>query len=1061
MRTEGVVGESPGEGLHDVFAAQARARPRRTALITRNTRVSYGELDARAEELADGLAAAGVGRGHVVPILLSRSVDLVATLLAVLKLGAAYALLDPDWPPTRLDAVVEQLRPPLVVGGPGAAEGLSAPLWTPAVGGTGGRTTDGGTDGDGEERPARRPVVAVRGRDACCVFFTSGTTGRPKGVITPHRATARLFGPDTFARFDRDTVVPLAAALPWDAFSLELWAALYNGGTGVLIDEPFLTAEALRTMVTDHGVNTVWLTSSLFNLMVDEDLTALSGLSQVIIGGERLSVRHVGRFLDRFPDTALINGYGPVESTVFTTTHRITAADCARPDGIPLGRPVPGTSVLILRDGSPRAAGEPGEICVAGDGLALGYLGEPALTAEKFISVDIGGERVRLYRTGDLGTRDENGTVEFRGRIDRQVKIRGNRVEPAEVERQIEHLVPYVADCRVVPRWNEPAGAFELVAFCVPGTAGNGPPDVPAVLALHLPAYQRPAHIAFVDSFPLTDRGKLDDRALLASVPGPRAEDHHVPAGGHQGPAEDRRGPVGDPLVRLVAEAFAEVLGRAAVPAHTSFFDLGGSSLQAARVCTRVRGRTGRPVPLSSLYEHASAERLGSWLRSARGTDGTDGTDGTARGTDGTARGADVVPQPSDGIPLTAMELVFLTRHLTAPQDRSGYCLMVWHLDGPLDQDRLEGAVAAVHERHQVLRTAFRADPRPHAEVTDICAPPLELLDARPTTDEAVAALRQLFDEPLEPQDADLWRAALVPVTETRGRLFGLLVHHIAFDGRSESVLARDLSDAYAGREPRPAPPTLAERARLTTAATALTDRAGRAERAREELLDVPPIRWPERPGPGETGVGHLDVSVPADLTAGLDTTGTALGASRFVVLLSAWADILAEVCGQRDFAVGVPVAERTVPELEETVGCLIGMMPVRLRGDAVDGGESGVRETGAVVHRAFTRSDVPFTDLTQSAGTASGRPPVFQCLFALQDNPPPRLDLPGVTAAHLRQPYAALPVELHLEVWPDENGALDVVLSFRRAAVTETTALNLLKGYHDRLALIAAGAAT
>lgn len=338
--------ESPGEGLHDVFAAHARAQPGRIALIAGNTRVSYGELDDRAERLAGRLAAAGVGQGHLVPILMPRSVDLVATALAVLKLGAAYALLDPDWPPTRLDAVVEQLRPPLVVARPGTAVQLSAPLWTPAEDGTG-------------ERPARA-AVAVRGSDACCVFFTSGTTGRPKGVITPHRATARLFRPGTFARFDRDTVIPLAAALPWDAFSLELWAALYNGGTCALIGEPFLTAEALRALVADHGVNTAWLTSSLFNLIVDEDLAAMSGLSQVVIGGERLSARHVARFLDRFPDTALINGYGPVESTVFTTTHRITAADCARPGGIPLGRAVPGTSVFVLRGERPCAAGEPG-----------------------------------------------------------------------------------------------------------------------------------------------------------------------------------------------------------------------------------------------------------------------------------------------------------------------------------------------------------------------------------------------------------------------------------------------------------------------------------------------------------------------------------------------------------------------------------------------------------------------------------------------------------------------------------------------------------------------------
>ncbi|MFK4268876.1 amino acid adenylation domain-containing protein [Streptomyces milbemycinicus] len=1024
-----VAGESPGEGLHDVFAAQARAQPRRTALIAGDARVSYGELDARAERIAGRLSAAGVEQGHLVPILLPRSVDLVVTLLAVLKLGAAYALLDPDWPRTRLDAVVEQLRPPLVVARPGAVAELSAPLWTPAEDGTG-------------EGPARA-AVAVRGSDACCVFFTSGTTGRPKGVITPHRATARLFRAGTFARFDRDTVIPLAAALPWDAFSLELWAALYHGGTCVLIGEPFLTAEALRAMVADHGVNTVWLTSSLFNLMVDEDLTALSGLSQVMIGGERLSVRHVGRFLDRFPDTALINGYGPVESTVFTTTHRITAADCARSGGIPLGRPVPGTSVLVLQGSRRCAAGEPGEICVAGDGLAHGYLGEPALTAEKFTEVDIDGERVRLYRTGDLGTRDENGTVEFRGRIDRQVKIRGNRVEPAEVERQIECLVPYVADCRVVPRWNEPGGAFELVAFCVPDRTGGGAlPDIPAILARHLPVYQRPVDVAFVDSFPLTGSGKLDDRALLASVEKAPVESHH--------------GPIGDPLVRLVAEAFAAVLGSRTVPPDTSFFALGGSSLQAARACTRIGKRTGRPVPLSILYEHASAERLGSWLRSGRGTDAVLPPTGDLPPTDD-------LP-PSADLPLTPMELVFLTRHLTAPRDRSGYCLMTWQLHGRLDQDALEAAVAAVHERHQVLRTAFRVDPRPHAEVTDISAPPLELLDARPTVDEAVGALRRLFEEPLEPQDADLWRTALVPVTEPRGWLFGLVVHHIGFDGRSESVLARDLSDAYAGCEPRTAPPTLAERVRLTTAAIAVTDSAGRTERVREEFQDVPQIRWPEGPGPGETGTGHLDVSVPAAVTARLDARGAALGVSRFVVLLSAWADIMAEACGQRDFAVGVPVAERTAPELEQAIGCLINMVPVRLRGAAVGGGEDGIRETGRLVHRAFSRSDVPFTAIAQGAGTTTpGRPPVFQSLFALQDNAPPRLDLPGVVSAFLRQPYAALPLELHLEVWPDENsvGALDVVLSFRRDAVAEATALKLLEGFHDRLSLIAAGAAS
>ncbi|MFF6980258.1 amino acid adenylation domain-containing protein [Streptomyces sp. NPDC008343] len=1010
-------GGASGEGLHDVFAAHARARPWHIALLGSDEQVSYGELDARAEELACRLVAAGVQQRHVVPILLPRSVDLVVTLLAVLKLGAAYALLDAGWPATRLRAVIDQLRPPLVVARPGLAVGLSAPLWRPTE------------CAPGESRA--RPVVTVRGSDACSVFFTSGTTGEPKGVVSPHRATARLFREGTFARFDRDTVIPLAAALPWDAFSLELWSALYNGGTCVLIHEPFLTAETLRAMVSGHGVNTAWMTSTLFNLIVDEDLTALSGLSHVMIGGERLSERHVVRFLTRFPDTALINGYGPVESTVFATTHRVTLADCARDGGIPLGRPVPGTSVFVLQGNRPCVTGEPGEICVAGEGLALGYLGEPALTAEKFTHIDVNGEKARVYRTGDLGMRDEDEILEYLGRIDRQVKIRGHRVEPAEVERQIERLVPYVAECRVVPRRVELDGVLELVAFCVPSRSGGAPPDVQAILAEHLPAYQRPVAVVFVDSFPLTGTGKLDNRALLARVP--EVPDEH----GHD--------PVDDPLVRLVIEEFAVVLGSRTVPPHTSFFDLGGSSLHAARACIRIGKRAGRPVPLSVLYERSSAEDLAAWLPSVPNTEAE--------------------PMFTGSIPLTAMELVFLTHHLTAPQDRSGYCLMTWHLDGRLDQDALEAAIASVHERHDVLRTAFQMDPRPHAEVTDIPAPPLEVLVAEPTVDDAVGALRQLFDEPLEPQGADLWRTALVPVTETGGWLFGLLVHHIAFDGRSESVVARDISDAYAGRESHPAPPTLAERAWLVTAATTGRDSAARSqrtERIRAEFQDVPQIRWPGQPGPGERGTGHHLATVPPAVTARLNAQGAELGGSLFVVLLSAWADTIADVCGQRDFAVGVPVAARTVPELDHAIACLINMVPVRLRGDSVGGGINGIREVGRLVHQAFSRSDVPFADLATSLRPATpGRPPVFQSLFALQDNPPPQLDLPGVAATHLRQPYAALPLELHLEVWPGEDGALDAVLSFRREAVVGATAQELLKGFHDRLALIAGGAAS
>ncbi|MBK3581348.1 amino acid adenylation domain-containing protein, partial [Streptomyces sp. MBT65] len=508
---------APDEGLHETFARRARARPAAVALLDGERAVTYGELDRTADAWAARLAAAGAGPGDLVPVLLPRGTRLVVALLAVLKTGAGYALLDPAWPERRLSDIRAQLDPPLVVAERGTELPTGArplPVWAPPE------------DGVREAVPPDFRPARVRGSDPACVFFTSGTTGRPKGAVTPHRATARLFPPDGFASFTAGTVMPLAAAVSWDAFSLELWSVLLNGGTSLIVEEPYLSPTALRSGVLRHGTDTVWLTSSLFNMVVDEDIEAFQGLRQVLVGGERLSVPHVRRFLRRHPGIALTNGYGPVESTVFTTTHRVTEADCDRPGGIPLGRPVPGTQVYVVEpDGTRRrAVGETGELCVAGDGLALGYLGDPALTERKFIRVPVGdgdGGSVRVYRTGDLVAWDRDGLLHYRGRADRQVKIRGHRVEPAEVERQVAEVLPDVRSCRVLARPDASGTGLELIAFCVPHRPDDPLPDALATLHTALVPYQRPARLVVVDGFPTTDRGKLDERALLALAPQP------------------------------------------------------------------------------------------------------------------------------------------------------------------------------------------------------------------------------------------------------------------------------------------------------------------------------------------------------------------------------------------------------------------------------------------------------------------------------------------------------------------------------------------------------------
>lgn len=976
------------------------------------------------------------------PVLLPRSTELVTALLAVLKAGAAYALLAPEWPADRLREVLRDLRPPLLIARDGqeAPAELAPTVWTPPP-----------VVAEASAAPAGFTPVAVGADDPACVFFTSGTTGRPKGVLSPHRATARLFQPGTFAEFTADTVMPLAAATPWDAFSLELWSVLLNGGTSVVVTDPYLSPAALRGAVSRHGADTAWMTASLFNMIVDEAPDAFAGLRQVAIGGERLSAGHVRRFLRRHPGIVLLNGYGPVESTVFATTHRITEADCDLPGGIPLGRPVPGTQVHVLDGSRPCAVGETGEICLAGDGLALGYLNDDALTALKFTRVRIDGREVRVYRTGDLGRWDPDGLLHYEGRSDRQLKIRGHRVEPAEVERQVERLLPAVRHCRMLARGDAARGERELVACCVPVRQGDPLEGALAVLEEALVAYQRPAAVVSVDAFPVTAQGKLDERALLAlaEAAGPAAPGRPQQEAAHPAEPGVRPADLGDPVLRAVAECFASVLERDAVPLDVPFVHLGGTSLGAGRLCARLAAALSRPVPVSWLYQEPTvtglAHRLAAVPEPASPPAGHAESEGSA------------------DVPLSPMQLVYLTPQLLDPADRTGHCLMTWAVEGALDRAALEAAVAEVHRGHEALRAAYVLDPRPAAEPVDIPPPPVEVLPAQESVAAAACAARAELAAELALDAGEVWRTVLVPVTgptpEAGAAVFGCVVHHVAFDGWSEGILAEDLSAAYrtavTSGTPELSPrPTLAavhqERRALLREAAAETHHAF----LRSELADVPAMRWPAGPESSAARTpGLVETVLDEKAVAGADAVAAAAGVTRFVVLLALWAASLAESTGQRDFAVGVPVAQRDGVELERAIGCHINMLTLRLRGAALDGDASAVARVAETTARAFAAQEVPFPDvLSLVEPPRGGRPPLYQTLFACQDNVPPRLDLVGARTTLLRQPYLDLPLELHTELWPAAGGGLLVHTAFRPDAVAESTAREVSKRFAERV---------
>jgi amino acid adenylation domain-containing protein len=497
--------------IHHRFRTRVREDPAAPAVVFEDRQYSYGDLDRASDIVAWSLSDCGVGAGDAVPVVAPRGAVLDATLLGILKTGAAYAALDHRWPADRVRSLVQRLRSPVVViEQPGAdpVEGLEKTCWE-----TG--------DWIFDKRADVFTGPAVGPDDPAAIFFTSGTSGQPKGVVSPHRATTRLYDPGSFGYFGPGCVMPHATAVPWDGYTLEVWSVLLSGGCSLVIDVDHLYPELLRTAVRRHGVNTIWLTSALFNVLVGEDCAAFTGMRHVLVGGERLSVPHVKSFLAAHPSIRLTNGYGPAENSVFTTTHDITPADTDAPD-IPIGRPIARTQVYVLDDDRECGVGETGEICAAGDGLALGYLDDPVTTAEAFVDVELAGGRRRVYRTGDLGHWSADGNLHFSGRLDRQLKVRGHRVEPGELEQcALEH--PGVGQALALAHPDRPNRLLLFVTGRQDASAGTGD-ELARAVATHihrrLPDYLRPDRILALAELPLNANGKVDQRRLLAECGG-------------------------------------------------------------------------------------------------------------------------------------------------------------------------------------------------------------------------------------------------------------------------------------------------------------------------------------------------------------------------------------------------------------------------------------------------------------------------------------------------------------------------------------------------------------
>jgi amino acid adenylation domain-containing protein len=558
------------ETVHALFEEQARTTPNVTALALEDKVMTYGELNRLADQMAHRLQGLGVAAGTTVGVCLERSFELIASLIAVLKVGAVYVPLDPEYPASRLSYILDDASVSLLV--------TSRTLMSRIPGQVKTMSVDENVSAEGQFLR-----TTFNAESPAYIMYTSGSTGEPKGVAVPHRGIVRLVKNTNYATFAPDEVFLQFATVSFDASTFEIWGALLNGATLAIYPPHLDSLEQFAEVLRRHKVSTLWLTAGLFHQMVDHHLDALRGLRQLLAGGDVLSPTHVKKVLASLDGCQLINGYGPTENTTFTCCYSIPRDWDG--NSVPIGRPISNTRVYILdRARNPVPVGIPGELCIAGDGLALGYWNSADLTAEKFINEAPFG---RLYRTGDRARYLEDGNIEFLGRLDRQVKIRGFRVEPGEIEHALLRH-PDIREAVVLVREDQ-----ELTAYFVAGSQDSST-SVREWLAGQLPAHMIPAHFVALLELPLNANGKVDRHRL----PAPQ----NISTDALVGPRDERE--------RAIAEIWKEVLGLKQIGIHQNFFELGGHSLFATRVISRLNQILGTAVPLRDLFENPTVALL-------------------------------------------------------------------------------------------------------------------------------------------------------------------------------------------------------------------------------------------------------------------------------------------------------------------------------------------------------------------------------------------------------------------------------------------------------------------
>lgn len=980
--------------IHQLYETQAACTPCATAIVYEDRSVTYAELNARADLIAEYLRARNVGPGRLVGICVERGIEMIAAVLGVLKAGGAYVPLDPSYPHAQLGYMLQDAAPTVVLTQTRLKEKLPE---TSAV--------VIALDTEWEQISAHHsrsefPVTsnAARPHDLAYVIYTSGSTGRPKGTMVEHRNVVNLWrGLELlYAHVPACQRVALNASFNFDA-SVQQLVQLLSGRTLFVVPPETRRDTALfLSFMNRHGIEAMDCTPSQLRALIRAGLLEpeKTSLRLALVGGEAIDPQ-LWRSLAQCSRIAFFNVYGPTECTVDATVAHINGEDM-RPH---IGRPMQNRRIYILSEhGIPVPVGVSGEICIGGAGVGRGYRNQLELTTQRFVPDPFSAERhARMYRTGDLGCWRSDGTIQYLGRNDDQVKIRGFRIELGEIQAQlVRHS--QVKEAAVVPR-ADVAAVHNLIAYLVVTEKSGQKPTVESLRAHAssvLPEHMVPSAFVLVDKLPLTASGKLDRRALPEpSIGAYTSRPYEAP----QGEIEE-----------AVAALWREVLGVECVGRTDSFFDLGGHSLLAMQLMARIQASLSIEIPIRTLFESSTLHELSLQIEKRRG----------ALSATGPVYSQRIQAYPRDPragrnlLPVSwAQQRLWFIDQLEGGGAAYNVPMML-RLHGQLDVRALQDALDILLQRHEILRTTFVAvEGEPRQEITPESSLALQFFDfggysaienAAQVRRHSAAEAHERFDLRCGP----LIRARLLRLS-TDEHILLVTMHHITSDGWSIGVLIRELAELYSARREgrahrlQPLP--------IHYADYALWQRAGLQGEVFDRQVSywhkrlegaTPEIELPtDRPRPAAQAYhgDNIRLELDAQLSAHLNALARRHGMTLFMVLYAGWSILLARLSGQEDVLVGTPVANRRVPEVEGLIGFFVNTLVLRVAVTAEMPLRQFLNEVKETTIGAFDHQDIPFEQLVEllRPERSLSRHPIFQVMLVLQNAPRGELQLAGL----------------------------------------------------------------